>query len=481
MNPATILSGHPAATSAAAEPVSPVAVLVVDDNASKRRALRAVLTPLGFLIVEADSGLAALRCIIAQDFAVVLLDVRMPIMGGFETAALIRLRRQSEVTPIIFVTAHGADEIVADRYKEGAVDFMFAPVQPDELRAKVTFFVAMFVKAQELAAQARQVQASADQLRLLTEAAPIGIFQTDADNNYVYTNPQWSQITGVSAEDAAGQAWHIIIGPEQHAALMVELDGAVQPAEFNHRFDVGRPDSATRVVVINSRPIPDNAGAISGWVGTLSDVTVQARAEALMSEAQGVLKELNVELAVTARRDPLTGLGNRLALQEDLELLEARAARYGHRYCLALLDIDHFKRYNDAYGHQAGDVCLQAVAAELRLQARAGDGLYRYGGEEFLCVLPEQNLAAGTIAIQRMRGAVQKLAIPHNGNSFGVVTISGGLATLDPGGGTLAKDVLKEADDALYRAKQLGRNRVEQVASTAPEPTAGSHPDDEAC
>ena len=457
--------GRHTADTPAVSKTPPVAVMLVDDNRMKRLALHAVLTPLGFPIVEAESGTEALRHLITQDFAVILLDVRMPIMGGFETAALIRLRRQSEMTPIIFITAHGADEIVADRYKQGAVDFLFAPVQPDELRAKVSFFVNVFIKAEELARRAREVQASADQLRLLTEAAPIGIFQTDADNRYRYTNPQWSQITGVSAEAAAGQAWHTIVGPKQRAALIAEPgEGAVQPAEFYHRFEIQRADSAPRIVMVNSRPIPDNEGGISGWVGTLSDVTAEARAEALMSEAQGVLEGRNVELAATARRDPLTGLGNRLALQEDLELLEARVARYGHRYCLALLDIDHFKGYNDTYGHQAGDEGLRAVAAKLEQQARRGDALYRYGGEEFLCVLPEQGLAAGTIAVQRMLIGVQQLAIPHTGNSFGVVTISGGLATLDPGGTRSAQDVLKEADEALYRAKLLGRNRVEHVA-----------------
>ena len=91
--------------------MSPVPILIVDDNAAKRLALKAVLQPLGHTIVEAESGLAALRCVMAQDFAVILLDVRMPIMDGFETAALIRKRQQSELTPIIFITAYGSDEI----------------------------------------------------------------------------------------------------------------------------------------------------------------------------------------------------------------------------------------------------------------------------------------------------------------------------------------------------------------------------------
>ena len=115
---------------------SAVPILIVDDNAAKRLALRSVLTPLGHEIVEADCGVNALRYVMARDFAVILLDVRMPIMDGVETAALIRQRRESETTPIIFITANGHQDIEdTDRYAGGAVDFMFAPVIPDELRA----------------------------------------------------------------------------------------------------------------------------------------------------------------------------------------------------------------------------------------------------------------------------------------------------------------------------------------------------------
>jgi two-component system chemotaxis response regulator CheY len=174
------------------------------------------------------------------------------------------------------------------------------------------------------------------------------------------------------------------------------------------------------------------------------------------------LEGLNDELTAIARRDPLTGLSNRRALDEDLELLEARVKRYGHRYCMGLLDVDHFKGYNDTYGHQAGDVILQTVAEQLKNQARGGDALYRYGGEEFLCIFPEQSLASGTLAIQRMRIGLVRLAIPHTESPLGVLTISAGMAMLDPGGTRPASEVLKAADESLYRAKQRGRNRVEQ-------------------
>jgi two-component system chemotaxis response regulator CheY len=184
-----------------------------------------------------------------------------------------------------------------------------------------------------------------------------------------------------------------------------------------------------------------------------------------LATQQTQLEGLNTELIAIARRDPLTGLSNRRALKEDLELLEARAARYGHRYCMAVLDVDHFKAYNDSYGHQAGDQILQAVAATLKDQARSGDALYRYGGEEFLCIFPEQSLATGAQAVERMRAGLEGLAIAHAGSPIGVLTFSAGLAVLDPGATRSTSEVLKEADEALYRAKQHGRNRVEYVVA----------------
>jgi signal transduction histidine kinase/DNA-binding response OmpR family regulator len=240
------------------------AVLIVDDDASKRLALKSILLPLGYAIVEADSGIAALRCLLVQDFAVILLDVRMPAMDGFETAALIRLRPRSEMTPIIFITAYSRDEIGdGNRFAEGAVDFIFAPVAAVELRAKVAVFANLFIKAAELAERATEVQASADQLRLLTDAAPIGIFQTDSDGRFVYTNPRWAEITGTSSASALGQLW----------------DGATG------RIEICVPDSPVRVAMVTSQEVRGGNGAITGSVGTLADITAAAGAEAALSAA----------------------------------------------------------------------------------------------------------------------------------------------------------------------------------------------------
>jgi diguanylate cyclase (GGDEF)-like protein len=173
------------------------------------------------------------------------------------------------------------------------------------------------------------------------------------------------------------------------------------------------------------------------------------------------LEQLNVDLEAIARRDPLTTLGNRLALQEDLELIEARASRYGHRYCIALLDVDHFKSYNDVYGHPAGDAVLRTVAGQLKALARAGDSVYRYGGDEFLCILPEQTMPTAIQAVERMRVALVDLAVQHVGNATGVLTISAGVAMVEPGSTVPVSEVLSRADQALYQAKAVGRNCVE--------------------
>ncbi|HEU0101457.1 MAG TPA: response regulator [Mycobacteriales bacterium] len=267
-------------------------VLVVDDNAGKRLALKAVLAPLGYTVVEAESGDAALRCLMMQDFAVILLDVKMPVMDGFETAALIRQRRQSELTPIIFITAYADDELgPVDRYAEGAVDFMFAPVPPAELRAKVAVFANHFMQAQGLAMQARVVQATADQLRLLTDAAPIGVFHTDADGCYLSTNPRWSEITGLSAQEAVGRDWDSLLGSDQaadHGAPSI----ALLPADPEHatdrssRYEIRRAGAPTRIVQMTSTPIPDADGGVAGWVGVLADVTAEVGAGAAMAEAR---------------------------------------------------------------------------------------------------------------------------------------------------------------------------------------------------
>lgn len=180
------------------------------------------------------------------------------------------------------------------------------------------------------------------------------------------------------------------------------------------------------------------------------------------------LVNLNTELFRQARRDSLTQLNNRLALSEDLEEINALSDRYNHNYCVIMCDIDYFKKYNDHYGHQAGDQVIRQVAGILKSSCRKGDKVYRYGGEEFLLILPYQSLETGKIAAENYRQAVERMAIPHEMNPVqGIVTLSVGVASIIPGNIQHLERCLLEADQALYLAKTTGRNRVATFNDTA--------------
>jgi diguanylate cyclase (GGDEF)-like protein len=173
------------------------------------------------------------------------------------------------------------------------------------------------------------------------------------------------------------------------------------------------------------------------------------------------LEQLNRQLFEQSREDGLTKLGNRLKLDEDLEIIATGAARYGRAYSAVMCDVDFFKAYNDSKGHLAGDDVLRAVARTLLKTCRSDDRLYRFGGEEFLVLLPEQSLEGGVLAAERCRRAIEEMALPHGANpNSGVVTISAGVASLMQPAMKSMQAWLNEADAALYRAKHSGRNRV---------------------
>jgi len=171
------------------------------------------------------------------------------------------------------------------------------------------------------------------------------------------------------------------------------------------------------------------------------------------------LAELNRLLEVTVRTDPLTGVGNRLRLEEDLGVLHARLARHGRGFGLVMVDLDRFKGFNDLYGHVVGDEALRAVAK--CLGQRSSDSVYRFGGEEFVAFLPEADNAAAMAAAERMLRAVTALGIPHGSNPpWGVVSASAGVTVVDRGDTGTTYDWLQAADAALYRAKENGRNQA---------------------
>lgn len=192
---------------------------------------------------------------------------------------------------------------------------------------------------------------------------------------------------------------------------------------------------------------------------------VAARITALHQRLAGQaqqLAELNHQFFEEGRTDALTRLGNRLRLHEDLQKLERRS------YAAVLCDVDHFKLFNDSEGHLAGDEVLRAVGGELKKRCRGGDRAYRYGGEEFLLILPVPSLDLALAAAERHRRAIEALKIRHPANPpLDVLTISAGVALRGSGDNASTAEWLNQADTALYLAKRNGRNRVWAFGSSA--------------
>jgi diguanylate cyclase (GGDEF)-like protein len=184
---------------------------------------------------------------------------------------------------------------------------------------------------------------------------------------------------------------------------------------------------------------------------------------ASLADREAELARLNAQLMEDSRRDPLTGMRNRRALSEDLPLVEAGHIESGESLAVALVDVDHFKAYNDEMGHLAGDQALRAIANTIRGVLRSRDMAYRFGGEELLLILPATTVEEAAAAGERVRAAVEAAALPHPSGIGGVVTASIGVAAGNKGyGGLVAR-----ADAALYEAKRTGRNRVVAAAGQA--------------
>lgn len=183
------------------------------------------------------------------------------------------------------------------------------------------------------------------------------------------------------------------------------------------------------------------------------------------------LDAANQELERLSSIDGLTGVANRRRFDTALEAEWRRAQRHHRVLALVICDVDFFKKFNDALGHQAGDDCLQQVAATMsRAMERAGDLLARYGGEEFAMILPETTLGGAAFVAERMRHSVEQLKLVHPDSPLGHVTLSCGVAACVPGAEATPADLIAAADRALYNAKDSGRNRVARIEGLLLEP-----------
>ena len=241
-----------------------------------------------------------------------------------------------------------------------------------------------------------------------------------------------------------------------------------------------RRDGDRYVYVIMLTSLQDDRERLAGMQAGVDDyltkplrpvtLTAQMIAAGRVVALHRTIEEQRRVLERQASRDGLTGVLNRMRLDADLADLVERADRYGRGFCLALLDVDRFKAFNDTCGHVAGDVALRTVADVLSGQVRGADAVYRYGGEEFVVLLPEQDLAGASVAVERIRAAVHARRLLHPASEHGVVTISGGLASSASVVPLTADGLLRAADLALFEAKADGRNTLTVVPERAGAP-----------
>lgn len=311
-----------------------------------------------------------------------------------------------------------------------------------------------------------------------------GMFVLDDLGRITFANPEAQNLLGFREEELLGGSAHglfhhrqadgtLSCPPEQCEILKVIRSG--EP--YRAMEDVfWRKDGTALPVALSSVPLIRD-GNIAGAVVSFHDITERRRAELALKqtltelarakqETESTNQRLmaaNAELQRLSQLDGLTGVANRRFFDEYLANEWRAAQRDGRPLALVMIDVDHFKAYNDFYGHQAGDDCLKKVAhALLAALGRPRDLLARYGGEEFVAVLAETDLEGGVHIAEKLRSAVELLAILHEKSTSGsCVTASLGVAELHPASaGATAESAVAEADRALYQAKGLGRNRV---------------------
>lgn len=268
-------------------------ILLVDDRGENLLALEAILHSLDQNLVKAASGEEALRCLLRQDFAVILLDVQMPGMDGFETATLIRQRERSRHTPIIFLTAfNNNDQLIWKGYSLGAVDYLLKPIEPQTLLSKVTVFVELFKKTAKIEQQAAQLIAintelkqSEERFRSLSACSPVGIFVIDTEGKLTYTNSRCQDILGINQGENLIENWLRSLASEDRERVLKKWSAATgEETEFSEEFRWQTDRGTFLWVHIRSSPMLNDRGKLMGSVGTVEDITERKQVEQAKTE-----------------------------------------------------------------------------------------------------------------------------------------------------------------------------------------------------
>ena len=287
---------------------------------------------------------------------------------------------------------------------------------------------------------------------------------TDRTGNIIEVNDKFVEVSGYSCDELLGQSHRIINSGIHDKAFFEDMwitisSGRKWSGEVCNRNKNGELYWVDSAIV----PIRGGDGEIERYVSVRVDISERKKYELGIERVNQELTDANIQLETLSQVDALTMIANRRKFDDVLSEYVSTMSRSGASLTLMLCDVDHFKNYNDLYGHQAGDDCLRNVAKSIEENfTRSGDLVARYGGEEFAVILPNINKETAMMLAERMRANVEQLALEHGDSSVAeVVTISVGVVTLQLDKSIEAEAIIEKSDKALYRAKEIGRNRIE--------------------
>jgi len=431
-------------------------VLLIDDEP---RALSALVRQLDetFDVVTAPGGheaIAAVERAMADGspFAVVVCDMHMPGMDGIET--LQRIRDRSPLIVGIMLTGDADQHTAIEAINHGSIFRFF--IKPFDA-ARLAEGIAAALHQHDLLVAERRLAENEERWRLALEAVGDGVWDWNPQSEMAVYSRGWWGMLGLSpaTERQSVAAWRDRVHPDDaqrlDSRLAALLDGKEEALRCEHRLRMS--DGTYRWFLARGTVLfrGDGRGAIR-VIGTHTDITERRNMEE-------TLRRQAEELVLLATTDALTGLWNRRRFMEkaDEELL--RAVRYGRPVAAVMVDIDHFKRVNDSFGHAAGDAVLRQFCDILRGNLRGTDCLGRLGGEEFAVLLPESDGAGAVVVAEILRRAAAAATMLLPDGQTLRITASFGVAASKAGDETVA-DLLRRADEALYAAKERGRNQV---------------------
>ncbi|NRR29781.1 diguanylate cyclase [Oxalobacteraceae bacterium] len=430
---------------------APATVLIVDDAPANLGMLRKILTQQGYQTYVASSGERALTLARRMHPDLILLDIVMPGLDGLETCRQLKSNPLTQRIPVIFMSARNEAEDVVEGLDIGAVDYIGKPLRMAEVCARV--------RAQlQIRSRSENHEEQAERLRTIVNNMAEGLLIIEPDSRIQFTNPACDKYLGYMEGELANKSLAELLHPQV----------ADEYQEYFDRY-AAAPDTAhshgTREVIIRHR----NGSSVCMdltltpmylrqplFIGLLHDITHHKQSEDALQRAAMV--------------DPLTKIANRRHFDNFLEKEWQRAMRSGQPLSLVLLDVDHFKLYNDNLGHPAGDACLIQVAQAIADHAlRPTDLAARYGGEEFVLLFAETGAEAAMQLAESIRAHIEGLKLMHPRSTTSPwITVSIGVSTIHPQQLDNTESLFVAADRAMYAAKEGGRNQIRAAATNSP-------------